>query len=116
MRRIFIMLPVALTACAFATQISNDVTTACNWVKDAAPLVETVAPVTVPGLTSVVAMCTAEGMVQASINDTQPVTPTNSGASASWAVTTLQAIAAQFGIKLPTPPALSTTAAAPALT
>lgn len=82
---------VLLAGCATVSAISADIATACS---DALPVVTAAAPfvaanpVAAGAAASVQAACTADGMVQMTLKDKAPVTPTNSGNSAAWVATT----------------------------
>jgi hypothetical protein len=96
-KRISIFAVAILAGCATATAISNDIATACS---DALPVVNAAAPIVSADPTgalivgSIQGACTANGMAQLTINDTKPVTPTNSGASAIWVATSTDVVRA----------------------
>lgn len=104
MKRLLIATCVALSACATATKISADVAVGCAWAAPALPAILAVAPSSAPGLASVQAVCTANGMLEATLKDQAPVTPTNSGSTKNWIISTLAALAAQYGVVLPAQP------------
>lgn len=87
MKRASIFAIALLAGCSTAAAISADIGTACN---DAAPAISKLAPIVSVDPTGALVVgslqgaCTLNGQVQMTLNDTAPVTPTNSGNSAGW--------------------------------
>jgi hypothetical protein len=81
---------MAIGGCAETGKISTDIANACN---ANLPIVQALAPIASADPTGAAIVagieggCTLDGMVQMTINDSKPVTATNSGASANWVET-----------------------------
>lgn len=91
MKRAAVFAIALLAGCSTAAAISADIAAACS---DALPVVNAAAPfvagspIATTAAASVQAACTTNGMVQMTLNDQAPVTPTNSGKSSVWVAAT----------------------------